>query len=88
MENYGISQIDSIKTPDIAIFMYDEDYELHFIKNRCKYRLSKVEFHIKTDLGIAESHIKSACVALINSGVLNSGDVDISGTGFECEKLT
>jgi len=88
MENYGISTIENIKTPDITIFMYDDDFSLYYIKNGCKYILNSVNFNRQADYSIGSNYIKSAYVALINSGALNPKGVDIQDIGFRCEKLT
>ena len=58
------------------------------MKNGYKYTLKALRFERDNKCEIPETHLKSAYVALINSGTIKPSDLEISKLRFEHEKLT
>ena len=85
MENFGISAISGSAAADVVIKMYERDFSLSCIRHSRRYTLENVDIATDFDNLVPKSHLKSACVALLNRGALDIRGIWVKNLSFKCE---
>ncbi|MBR5479188.1 MAG: hypothetical protein IKU84_03335 [Clostridia bacterium] len=89
MEEYGISVTQSTKNADISVFIYEKEFSLQYRQKNVCYILSDTKIVTDKNVGdIPKTHLKSVCLALVESGSISPEDLVVNELIFKEEKLT